>query len=117
MKKAGTLLKVSFVAMATIAFSSAAFAQAAEIKPGKSTSQAVTQKSSARGASSVTAEESKVKIKQENDAKVIAQTPERNCVSKSTLPPNSITRKNFDNLPKDRQQFILDNSAKYTIVD
>ena len=41
----------------------------------------------------------------------------RNCQPKNVNKPYSITRDNFNKLPKDRQQFVLDNLNKYSIVD
>lgn len=120
MKKAGILLKAGFVAIAALAFNSAAYSQAAEVKPGKQSGATITQPAAnqMRG-NTMTAVDSKLLLQKQSEVKpvVISTNAERNCVSKSTMKPYSITRANFNNLPSDRQQFVLSNSDKYTIVD
>lgn len=119
MKKAGILVKAGFVAIAAIAFTSAAYSQGAEIKPGQPSGNAhVRPASNQLRGNTVTAAESKLILQNQsqNNANIVSK-PERNCVSKSTMKPYSITRANFNNLPADRKQFVLNNSDKYTIVD
>jgi uncharacterized membrane protein len=117
MKKAGTLLKFGFVALATIAFGSAAHSQGAEIKPGQTTGHTVSQqKTGAMRGTAMTAEQSKVII-QNQEVKVATTNPARNCTPHSKMQANSISRKDFNNLPADRKEFVLNNSEKYTIVD
>jgi len=41
----------------------------------------------------------------------------RACKPATRSNPYSISKKNFDQLPADRQRFVLDNSHKYTITD
>lgn len=41
----------------------------------------------------------------------------RTCVTKQRDNPYAITRVEFEKLPPDRQQFILDHSDKYAITD
>lgn len=119
MKKAGILLKAGFVAIAALAFTSAAYSQGAEVKPGQTSGNVHMKPASnqMRG-NTVSAVDSKLILQNQSETKAaVVSNPERNCVSKSTMKPYSITRANFNNLPADRKQFVLNNSDKYTIVD
>ncbi len=42
---------------------------------------------------------------------------QRNCTTKPNLKPYSITREIFDKLPKDRQEFVMSNPDKYSVID
>jgi len=60
--------------------------------------------------------------KVENSAKQIdaakpVSSGARHCTPRANNHPYSITRADFNNLPKDRQKFILDNLNKYSIID
>ncbi len=44
-------------------------------------------------------------------------TTSRNCITKEIKEPYSISRTDFNKLPPDRKQFLLQNSNKYSIQD
>ena len=41
----------------------------------------------------------------------------RNCTTKPKTNPYAMSRSVFNSLPKDRQQYVLEHSDKYTVVD
>lgn len=57
-----------------------------------------------------------IEKKQDEVIKVNQSNGVRNCTTKMRE-PFTISRKDFNNLPESRKQFILDNSSKYTIID
>ena len=118
MKKTGILLKAGFVALAAIALSSASYSQGAEMKSGsKNTNPAKASTNTLRG-SNVSAVQSKQLIMNQKETSAIVTTSTtKTCTPKALANPYSISRKNFNNLPADRQKFVLNNSNKYTIVD
>jgi len=128
MIKAGQFLKFGFVALAATFFCSAVYAQSAvqdpgrkdEIKNSTTVSPKVTSQSPQTSVKNQGVPRKSVNPKQASAARggaVATGNPGRSCTAKSTMKPYSITRANFNKLPKDRQQFVLENSNKYTIVD
>jgi hypothetical protein len=131
MKKAGLFLRLGMVAMITAALSTVSFAQQAAKKPGQK--NAVTRVASPvikpqviNHGQKVSATKSVVKptlnprLASQKRAAVGATSQgsgARNCTPRSAMKPNSITRANFNKLPKDRQAFVMQHSDKYTIVD
>ena len=128
MKKAGLFVKMGFVALAATFWSCAVMAQSGAKYPGRkdtgtpSAEQAKILRTEQAQTTQVTVVKSKVDPQLTSKSRggvTVARTgnPARNCTSKSTLKPYSITRENFNKLPLDRQQFVLSHSEKYTIVD
>lgn len=132
MKKAGLFLRIGFVAMAAAIFSTTAFAQDAAKKagrkdvPAKTTQPVVKAQPVNHGKQSPTKPTGVVKAKldpkyatQKRGAVVstTSGTGARSCSPKNSVKAYSITRANFNKLPKDRQQFVLSNLDKYSIVD
>ena len=132
MKKAGQFLKLGFVALAATIFCSSVHAQSNAQGPGrKDESKNSTPVVNTRVANQGPQKE----VKNQGVAKKSVNTKQsanaargytaslhtgnttRNCTPKSNLKPYSITRASFNKLSKDRQQFVLANSNKYTIVD
>jgi len=128
MKKTSMLLKTSFAVVALIIFSNTAFSQGTEFKTQQIHSETGIVKSNPvsgknnnpsnlRGGS-ISPGQAKIIVQQASETGVMPDTKStRNCTSQSAFPPNSISRKNFNNLPQNRQQFLLNNPGKYTIVD
>src|SRR5688572_3264122 len=129
MKKAGQFLKLGFVALAATIFCSSVHAQTNAQGPGRkdevknSTPVVNTRVVNPGQVRNQGVAKKSVNTKQAANAargySASAQTrnPTRNCTPKSGLKPYAITRANFNKLSKDRQQFVLNNSNKYTIVD
>ena len=132
MKKAGLFLRIGFVAMAATIFSTTAFAQDAAKKagrkdvPAKTTQPVVKAQVVSHGKQSAAKPTGVVKAKldpkyaTQKRGAVASTTPgngSRACTPKNNVKAYSITRANFNNLPKDRQQFVLSNLNKYSIVD
>lgn len=132
MKKAKLLLRIGFVALAATIFSTGAFAQDQAKKPGRKDVQTKTVRPTVNAqvinhGNRVTPVQHGV-VKAVLDPKLASQkrgavaattqgTGARNCSPKNQVKAYSITRKNFNNLPKDRQQFVLSHLEKYSIVD
>ncbi|MBL0343452.1 MAG: hypothetical protein IPP71_22900 [Bacteroidetes bacterium] len=132
MKKAGLLLKIGFVALAATIFNTGAFAQEQAKLPGrkdvptKNLKPAATVSVVSKGNQSKTTNSGVVKAKldpkyaTQKRGAVVSTTQgsgARSCSPKNQVKAYSITRKNFNNLPKDRQQFVLSHLEKYSIVD
>ncbi len=132
MKKAGLLLRIGFVALAATIISTGAFAQDHAKKPGRkdvTTSAAkkvvkspiVNQvKPVAKNHQSVVHAQLNPKLAVQKRGAVVSTTQgtgARACTPKNQAKAYSITRKNFNNLPKDRQEFVMSHLDKYSIVD
>jgi hypothetical protein len=132
MKKAGLFLRMGFVAIAAALLSTAAFAQDAAKKPGRKNVEAKVAtpvvKAKVLNHGKPTAVRQQGVVHAKLDPKLASQkrgavkTPiqgssSRNCTPRSNMKPYSITRANFNRLPKDRQQFVLSHSNKYTIIN
>ncbi len=133
MKNAGFILKAGFVVFAAIAFNSNAYSQVSNQNPGVkqnknqtevpviksgNVSQTSTGTNQYQNVSHATlnpkyAAQKRGAVVTSNQGSAAA----RSCKTAKRSNPYSISRTDFNNLPKDRQQFILDNSKKYTIVD
>ncbi len=129
MKKAGLFVKLGFVALAATFWSCAVMAQSGAKYPGRKDTGTLSdaQVKSLRIEQAQTSNQMSV-VKSKVDPRLAAKSrggvtvartgnTGRNCTSKSTMKPYSITRENFNKMPLDRQQFVLSHSDKYTIVD
>ncbi|MBK6639765.1 MAG: hypothetical protein KBH11_09140 [Bacteroidia bacterium] len=132
MKKAGLFLRMGFVAIAATILSTAAFAQDNAKKPGRK--DVPTRVATPVVKAKVISHQKPAQARQQGvvraklDPKLAAQkrgavastqqgTGARNCTPKVKANAYSIKRADFNRLPKDRQQFVLNHSDKYTIVD
>ena len=129
MKKAGKFLKFGLVIFSLSILCSAANAQSGTRSEGKKDvatpvaaharihSDGNTDKST-KSQAAVTPTNSKLNAHSMRPANNAAsEKATRNCQPKNINKPYSIKRDNFNKLPKDRQQFVLDNLNKYSIVD
>ncbi len=129
MKKAGKFLKFGLVIFSISVLCSAAHAQSgtrSEEKKDVGTSVAAhsriqsdtNRNKSTKTQSAVTPTNSKLNapiLHSVNNA--ATGKGSRNCQPKNINKPYSITRENFNKLPKDRQQFVMSNLNIYSIVD
>ena len=128
MNKAGLFLKLGFVAIAATFFCSTVQAQSAAKTPGRKDTGALSAEEIkiARTANLVATKHAAI-VKAKVDPKLVTTrggavtkrsgVATRICTQKHRENMYTITRTTFDKLPADRQQFIKNNSDKYTIID
>jgi hypothetical protein len=127
MKNAGFILKAGFVAMAALVFTSAAYSQDLKNQNGKQTETPVQKTGQTTFITPGSNHPVQVVNPTLNPSLAVQKrgaivstsqgTGARNCTTAKRSNPYSISRANFEKLPADRKQFILDNQNKYTIID
>ena len=117
-------MKLGFAVIATTFWCSSVIAQSTAKYPGRKDPGSVTiqpEKSRIKNTTPATVVKSRVdpRLLKARGGVTVAPTGKtsRNCTSAPVVNPYSITRENFNRLPQGRQQFVLDNSHKYSIVD